>query len=149
MPPFPPSSHTFETANSQFLLSQNSLIKPTSASVSLTKLFRVTTTGTPKSFIFSICFSRFTIPFFRASRFSFDKSSLATPPLYLRALTVATITTQSGVRPAFLHFISKNFSAPRSAPNPASVSAISAIPIAIFVALIELHPCAIFAKGPP
>ena len=99
--------------------------------------------------MFSICFSRFAIPFLSASRFSFESSSFATPPLYFKALTVATSTTQSGAIPAFLHFISKNFSAPRSAPNPASVSAISTIPIATLVALTELHPCAIFAKGPP
>ena len=37
------------------------------------------------------------------------------------AFMVATITTASGFIPAFLHFISKNFSAPKSAPNPASV----------------------------
>ena len=35
---------------------------------------------------------------------------------------VATSTTTEGLRPAFLHLISRNFSAPRSAPNPASVT---------------------------
>ena len=44
-----------------------------------------------------------------------------TPPWYLMALIVATKTTASGFNPDFLHFISKNFSAPKSAPNPASV----------------------------
>ena len=62
---------------------------------------------------------------------------------------VATITTTSGFKFAFLHFISKNFSAPKSDPNPASVIAKSPIFNAKFVALIELHPCAIFANGPP
>ena len=76
-------------------------------------------------------------------------SALGTPPLYFNALTVATITAASGLSPAFLHFISKNFSAPRSAPKPASVTATSASFIASFVALTELHPCAIFANGPP
>ena len=92
-----------------------------SASVSVINWFNVTTTGTPNFCKFSICFSRFTIPFAKASRFSSDKSSFATPPLYLSALTVATKTTQSGFKPAFLHLMSKNFSAPRSAPKPASV----------------------------
>ena len=36
--------------------------------------------------------------------------------------TVATTTTASGVRPAMRHLISRNFSAPRSAPKPASVT---------------------------
>ena len=57
-----------------------------------------------------------------ADTFSFFKSSLATPPCIFRALIVATITTQSGFRLDFLHLMSKNFSAPKSAPNPASVT---------------------------
>ena len=35
---------------------------------------------------------------------------------------VATITVSLGCRPAFRHLMSKNFSAPRSAPKPASVT---------------------------
>jgi cobalamin-dependent methionine synthase I len=35
---------------------------------------------------------------------------------------VATITTADGLKPAVRHFISRNFSAPRSAPKPASVT---------------------------
>ena len=42
-----------------------------------------------------------------------------------------------------------NFSAPRSAPNPASVIVISDNFNANFVACTLLHPCAIFANGPP
>ena len=45
--------------------------------------------------------------------------------------------------------MSKNFSAPKSDPNPASVIAKSPNFNASFVALTELQPCAIFAKGPP
>ena len=45
--------------------------------------------------------------------------------------------------------MSKNFSAPRSAPNPASVTTISESFNASFVARTELQPCAILAKGPP
>ena len=69
-----------------------------------------------------MCLSKFTKPFFNASTFSFFKSSLATPPCIFNALIVATITTHSGFKFDFLHLISKNFSAPRSAPNPASVT---------------------------
>ena len=46
-------------------------------------------------------------------------SSLRTPPCIFSALIVATITTQSGFRSDFLHLILINFSAPKSAPNPA------------------------------
>ena len=42
-------------------------------------------------------------------------------PLYFRARTVATMTTALGFRPAMRHLMSRNFSAPRSAPKPASV----------------------------
>ena len=45
--------------------------------------------------------------------------------------------------------MSKNFSAPKSDPNPASVIAKFPNFNANFVALTELQPCAIFAKGPP
>ena len=38
------------------------------------------------------------------------------------ARTVPTTTTASGVRPAIRHLMSRNFSAPRSAPKPASVT---------------------------
>ena len=48
--------------------------------------------------------------------------SFATPPFIFSARTVATITATSGFSPAYRHLISKNFSAPRSAPNPASVT---------------------------
>ncbi|SCU54347.1 Uncharacterised protein [Staphylococcus aureus] len=45
--------------------------------------------------------------------------------------------------------MSMNFSAPKSEPNPASVTTISAKSRAVSVAKIELQPCAIFANGPP
>ena len=47
---------------------------------------------------------------------------LATPPFIFIARTVATITAAAGLSPALRHLMSKNFSAPRSAPNPASVT---------------------------
>ena len=46
IPPSPPFSHTSERANSQPLSSQNLRIYSFSASVSVTKEFSVTTTGT-------------------------------------------------------------------------------------------------------
>src|SRR5205814_8831963 len=53
-----------------------------------------------------------------------------TPPLLLhsyptRRSSDLTTTAASGLRPAMRHLMSKNFSAPRSAPNPASVSTTS------------------------
>ncbi|EJW96350.1 hypothetical protein EVA_15542 [gut metagenome] len=59
----------------------------------------------------------------RASRFSSLSVALGTPPWFLRARTVATNTTAAGLSPAKRHLISRNFSAPRSAPKPASVTA--------------------------
>jgi len=41
---------------------------------------------------------------------------------------------------ALRHLISKNFSAPRSAPKPASVTTYSDNFKAVFVAIIELQP---------
>ena len=63
------------------------------------------------------------MPFFNASKFSTFKLSLLIPPCIFKALMVATITTALGFKFANLHFMSKNFSAPKSAPNPASVTA--------------------------
>ena len=58
-------------------------------------------------------------------------------------------TTASGLNPAKRHLIFKNFSAPKSAPKPASVTITSANFKANFVAITLLQPCAILAKGPP
>ncbi len=122
IPPSPPFSHTLARANSQPIPSTCSLMKLCSASVSVAKALSVTTTLSPKFCIFSICLSRLTIPALRASRFSSERFSFLTPPLYFNALTVATITTASGRKPVLRHLISRNFSAPRSAPKPASVT---------------------------
>ena len=43
------------------------------------------------------------------------------PPWWRSALMVTTRTTASGFSPEEAHLMLKNFSAPRSAPNPASV----------------------------
>ena len=50
-------------------------------------------------------------------------ASFFTPPCIFSARIVATTTTADGRRPAVRHFMSRNFSAPRSAPKPASVTA--------------------------
>ena len=102
---------------------QHSLSNWSSASVSVGKALIATTHGRSNFAIFSICFSKFPKPAFKASKFSFPKSFLATPPCIFKARTVATITTASGFKFAWRHLISKNFSAPKSAPNPASVIA--------------------------
>ena len=70
-----------------------------------------------------------------ASRFSLPNSSFLTPPLYFIALTVANYYCSIlGLRPANLDLISKNFSAPRSAPKPALAKVYSANFKASFVA---------------
>ena len=61
-----------------------------------------------------------------APRSSVPRSVRATPPWYLRARTVATTTATSGRSPDLRHLMSTNFSAPRSAPKPASVTTMSA-----------------------
>ena len=93
-----------------------------SASVSVVKLFTPTITGTPNFCTLRIWRPRFAKPASTAATFSLPKSSLATPPCIFSARTVATITAASGAKPALRHLMSKNFSAPRSAPKPASVT---------------------------
>ena len=44
------------------------------------------------------------------------------PPWYFSARTVPTITAAEGRSPDLRHLMSMNFSAPRSAPKPASVT---------------------------
>jgi hypothetical protein len=53
-----------------------------------------------------------------------------------------------GARPLTRHLMSTNFSKPRSAPKPASVTTKSAQRTAIWSATIELLPCAMLPKGP-
>ena len=83
---------------------------------------------------------RFTNPASTALRFSFPNSSLLIPPCIFSALMVATTTATDGVNLAFLHLILKNFSAPKSAPNPASVTTYSPSFRAVFVASTVLQP---------
>lgn len=97
----------------------------------------------------SICLYRFFRPFSRAWRSSLFIFSLGVPPWYFNDLIVATSTTRSGFVSRLRHFISRNFSAPRSAPKPASVMVYSPRFLAILVAIMLLQPCAMLAKGPP
>ena len=94
----------------------------TSSSVSVAKRLIATTVGTPNCPMLSICRAKFAQPFSTAVTFSASRSFFPTPPFSLRARAVATTTAASGLRPALRHLMSKNFSAPRSAPNPASVT---------------------------
>ncbi len=96
--------------------------RSSSASLSALKRLMATITGTPKLRTFSMCRARFSAPFSSACVSGAPSRSLATPPCILTARTVATSTAQAGVSPAFRHLMSKNFSAPRSAPKPASVT---------------------------
>ena len=121
-----------------------------SFSVSVKNLLIATITFKPNLFfILSMCLKRLCIPFSSVSIFSSCTSSFKLPPWYFKALIVATQTTALGFKPSCLHLISKNFSAPKSAPKPASVIQYSPSFNASFVALTLLQPCAIFANGPP
>ncbi len=59
------------------------------------------------------------------------------------------MTAQSGRKPLLRHTMSKNFSAPRSAPKPDSVTTMSANFRAYLVAMMELFPWAMLANGKP
>ena len=83
-----------------------------------------------------------------APRSSFVSAFLSAPPCILSERTVATSTAASGFSPPARHLMSKNFSAPRSEPNPASVTTTSASASAERVARIELQPCAMLPNGP-
>ena len=123
-PPFPPFAHTSERITLAPTCLHLFITKFISESESVGNLLTATTVGKPYTFfIFERCLNKFGIPFSSASKFSLLSSDLSIPPCIFKALIVATKTTQEGFKLANLHFISKNFSAPRSAPNPASVTA--------------------------
>ena len=83
------------------------------------------------------------------ARSSTESCLASAPPWYFSARTLATITTAEGHRPVLRHLMSRNFSAPRSAPKPASVTTQSPSLSAVRVAMAELQPWAMLAKGPP
>ena len=73
---------------------------------------------------------------------------LGSPPCILSDRTVATSTAASGLSPPARHLMSKNFSAPKSEPKPASVTTISASARPARVATRLLQPCAMLPNGP-
>jgi len=79
-PPSPPLAHTSLKATFTPNFAQKSLINCISSSVSDTNLLMATTTGTLYFCIFSICFSKLTIPLANASTLGVFKSSFLTPP---------------------------------------------------------------------
>src|SRR3990172_4448961 len=108
-------------AKGAFSSSQRFLTIEISSSVSEPKRLRATTGGFPSSRTLSTCFSRFSSPAATAAASGLVRSFLARPPCILSARTVATRMTAAGSKPAVRHLMSKNFSAPRSQPKPASV----------------------------
>ena len=147
--PFPPSDQCVHSIAFTPFSEAKSFTAWISASVSVMNLLIATTTGTPKDLTFSMWRAKLFPPRVTALTFSKARFSLSIPPCIFNALIVATTTATSGEIPALRHLILKNFSAPRSAPNPASVTTKSAILRAVLVAMTELQPWAIFAKGPP
>mmetsp|Transcript_7833 Transcript_7833/g.25103 ORF Transcript_7833/g.25103 Transcript_7833/m.25103 type:complete len:341 (-) Transcript_7833:461-1483(-) len=118
-----------------------------------------TTTWTPNLRRFSTCLTRLHTPRETSSVFSlvYASSSWAPgltggpPPCILSARMVATITAALGTRPDSRHFMLKNFSAPMSAPKPASVMTMPSLPASCSAtrsATIDELPMAMLAKGP-
>ena len=96
-----------------------------------------------------MCRARFGAPARTADGSGSARSAWSTPPCILSARTVHTRTTASGLKPDCRHLMSRNFSAPRSAPKPASVTTTSDSCRAARVAITELQPWAMLANGPP
>ena len=129
-PPFEnPSKRTMSTAPA---LVASSLIASISASVSVWNLFIDTTTGMSVIARFLTCLLRFeAAPARTASTFSVSISSLVgleppppatPPPCNFIDLTVTLRTIQLGATPDARALMWRAFSAPISAPNPASVT---------------------------
>ena len=116
--------------------------------MSVTKRLRATTAGTPNRFTLRMWRRRLAAPRRTASTSGLPRLSFFTPPCILSARTVATTIAASGRSPAMRHLMSKNFSAPRSAPNPASVRTTSHSASASLVATTELQPWAMLPNGP-
>ena len=81
-----------------------------------------TTAGRPYIATILRAFLRFSAPLRTASGSGASMSLIATPPCHLRPRMVATTTAAEGLGPPCRTLISMNFSKPRSAPNPASVT---------------------------
>src|SRR3989441_1178981 len=147
-PPSPPFSHTSHSSTPTPSAAHSARTASSSASLSVRNRLRATTTGTPNFFTFRMWRRTFAAPRFTASTSALPSASFLTPPCILSARTVATTIAASGTRPAMRHLMSKNFSAPKSAPNPASVRTTSHSARASLVATTELQPWAMFPNGP-
>ena len=147
-PPSPPLATTSLSELSTPISSQYLLTISNSVGVSVGKRLMATTTGSPYFWTFSACVFKFSQPVFKASRFSIFKSSFSTPPWYFKALIVATKTAALGFNPAWRHLMLTNFSAPKSAAKPASVTTYGASLRAKRVALTLFEPWAMLPKGP-
>src|ERR1051325_11557477 len=147
-PPSPPRSHTSHSSTSTPSAAHSARTASSSASASPTNRLSATTTGTPNFCTLRMWRRTLAAPRCAAAGSATPRRSLGTPPCTLRARTVATTIAASGVSPAIRHLMSKNFSAPRSAPNPASVSTTSHRVSASLVATTELQPCAMLPNGP-
>jgi hypothetical protein len=148
MPPSPPFSHTSHTSTPTPSAAPASRTASSSASVSVTNRFSATTTGTPNFCTLRMWRRRLAAPRRVAATSGVARASFFTPPCIFRARTVATTMAASGFRPATRHLMSKNFSAPRSAPKPASDSTTSHSASARRVATMELQPWAMLPNGP-
>ena len=100
MPPSPPLANTSESATFTPCAAQWLRMASSSSGVSCAKALMATTRGKPYCLMFSICFSRLTMPRFTASTSGVASSVFGTPPCILSARTVATSTTASGFKPA-------------------------------------------------
>src|SRR3989449_863487 len=147
-PPSPPFSHTSHSSTPTPSAAHSARTASSSASVSVMNRLRATTTGTPNFFTLRMWRRTFVAPRFTASTSAFPSASFFTPPCILSARTVATTIAASGLRPAMRHLMSKNFSAPKSAPNPASVRTTTHRVRASLVATTELQPWAMFPNDP-
>ena len=147
-PPAPPSAHTLHSATGTPSCSTKVRTISSSAVLSLVRRLMATTTGTPNCCTLRTWCATCGSPRSRASTSSRSSSLLGTPPCILSERTVATSTAASGVSPPARHLMSKNFSAPRSLPKPASVTTMSPSASPARVAARELHPCAMLPKGP-
>ena len=115
-----------------------------------------TTGETPCMRTFSICFTRLAPPAWTSSGFSASSASGSGRPATIRwrpectlsARTVATSTAASGAQPRARHLMLKNFSAPMSAPKPASVTRKSPEWMPIRSATTDELPWAMLPNGP-
>ena len=87
--------------------------------------------------------------FSKRSKIDPAQLSLGEASVHLRERAEQTSTATSALRLLYPATMSKNFSAPKSVPNPPSVTTKSASLSVTRVARIESFPCAMLAKGPP